>query len=116
MNLKKAFTSIELIFVIVIIGILSAVAIPKLSATRDDAINARDCKNIAVCISDMLAEYTSMETATKSNSTACTNAENSLHNDISINIGSKNMTVDGSPKQCDYLDGTYKFGGSKVSI
>ncbi len=35
--MKKAFTMIELIFVIVIIGILASVAIPKLSATRDDA-------------------------------------------------------------------------------
>ena len=35
--MKKAFTMIELIFVIVIIGILSAVAIPKLVASRDDA-------------------------------------------------------------------------------
>jgi general secretion pathway protein G len=32
------FTMIELIMVIVIIGILSAVAIPKLAMTRDDAI------------------------------------------------------------------------------
>ena len=36
--MKKSFTMIELIIVIVIIGILSAVAIPKLFATRDDAI------------------------------------------------------------------------------
>ena len=35
--MKKAFTMIELIFVIVILGILAAVAIPKLSATRNDA-------------------------------------------------------------------------------
>ncbi len=35
--MKQAFTMIELIFVIVIIGILSAVAIPKLIANRDDA-------------------------------------------------------------------------------
>ena len=34
---KKAFTMIELVFTIVIIGILAAVAIPRLSATRDDA-------------------------------------------------------------------------------
>ena len=34
---KKAFTMIELIFVIVVIGILSAIAIPRLAATRDDA-------------------------------------------------------------------------------
>ena len=35
---KKAFTMIELVFVIVVIGILSAIAIPKLAATRDDAV------------------------------------------------------------------------------
>jgi len=34
---KKAFTMIEIIFVIVIIGILASVAVPKLAATRDDA-------------------------------------------------------------------------------
>ena len=37
MSSKKAFTMIELIFVIVVIGILSAIAIPKMAATRDDA-------------------------------------------------------------------------------
>ena len=34
---KNAFTMVELVFVIVILGILAAVAIPKLAATRDDA-------------------------------------------------------------------------------
>ena len=34
---KSAFTMLELIFIIVIIGILASVAIPRLSATRDDA-------------------------------------------------------------------------------
>ena len=36
-NKKKAFTMVELIFVIVIIGILASIAIPRLAATRDDA-------------------------------------------------------------------------------
>ena len=35
---RKAFTMIELVFVIVVIGILSAIAIPKFAATRDDAV------------------------------------------------------------------------------
>lgn len=37
-DIRPAFTMIEMIFVIVILGILSAIAIPRLSASRDDAV------------------------------------------------------------------------------
>ena len=44
---QKAFTMLELIFVIVIIGILSGVAIPKLAATRDDAVITKAISTVA---------------------------------------------------------------------
>ena len=37
-KVQKAFTMLELVFVIVVIGILSAVAIPKFAMNRDDAV------------------------------------------------------------------------------
>ena len=46
MKKRAAFTMIELIFVIVILGILAAVAIPKLAATRDDAQISKIVTNI----------------------------------------------------------------------
>ena len=44
--MKKAFTMIELIFIIVIVGILLAVALPRLTATRDDALIAKNSEYI----------------------------------------------------------------------
>jgi len=51
--MKKAFTMIELVFVIVILGILSAVALPKLMATRDDAKVSTISANIMTALSDI---------------------------------------------------------------
>ena len=36
--MRNAFTMLELVFVIAVIGILSAIAIPKFAVTRNDAI------------------------------------------------------------------------------
>ena len=50
--MKQAFTMIELIFVIVIIGILSAISIPKLAVTRDDATITKIEGNARVVLGD----------------------------------------------------------------
>ena len=56
---KNAFTMIELIFVIVILGILGAIAFPRLVATRNDAKVAVDLMNVAQGLHNLAAEYTS---------------------------------------------------------
>ncbi|PTB83502.1 prepilin-type cleavage/methylation domain-containing protein [Sulfurovum lithotrophicum] len=53
---RKAFTMMELIFVIVIIGILSAIAIPKFAATRDDAVIAKTKATISSIRSAIASE------------------------------------------------------------
>ena len=45
--MKKAFTMIELVFVIVVIGILASIAVPKFAATRDDAVITKGRATVA---------------------------------------------------------------------
>ena len=51
---KNAFTMIELVFVIVILGILAAVAVPRLAASRDDAHIAKGRADVASIRSGIL--------------------------------------------------------------
>ena len=55
--MSRAFTMIELIFVIVVIGILAGVAIPKLAATRDDATLAAMRANLATIMTAVQTQH-----------------------------------------------------------
>lgn len=73
--MREAFTMVELIFVIVIIAILGAVAIPRLSATRNDAVNTMMAQNIMTGAGEIAAYamangQTSSDISSMSNSVA----------------------------------------------
>ncbi len=53
---KNAFTMIELVFVIVILGILASVAIPRLAATRTDAEISKAIADISSIRSAIVTE------------------------------------------------------------
>ena len=75
--MKKGFTMIELIFVIVILGVLASVAIPRLAATRDDAEVAKAATNLTTAVNDLTAYYTAkgkFSSSLKSDFTKITNA------------------------------------------
>lgn len=54
--MKKGFSLIELVFVIVILGILAGVAIPRLTATREDAQIAKLKSDVAAVQSGIALE------------------------------------------------------------
>jgi len=53
---KSAFTMIELVFVIVVLGILASVAVPRLAATRQDAQISKARADIASIRSSIVTE------------------------------------------------------------
>ena len=68
---------IELIFVIVIIGILATVAVPKLMATRDDALTSTYAQQIMTGASE-IAAYATSKIKTENNLSQMSNALNTL--------------------------------------
>ena len=79
--MKKGFTMIELIFVIVILGVLASVAIPRLAATRDDAEVAKAATNLTTAVSDITAYYTAKGKFESGAQSKFQNITNALKND-----------------------------------
>ncbi|EEP3505260.1 type II secretion system protein [Campylobacter coli] len=51
--MKRAFTILELVFVIVILGILAAIALPKMSSSKDEAEVSKSLNNLKTLINDI---------------------------------------------------------------
>ena len=56
MKFSRAFTMVEMVFVIVVLGILAAIAVPRLAATRGDAEITKGRADIASIRSAIVSE------------------------------------------------------------
>ena len=95
---KRAFTMIELVFVIVILGILAAVAFPRLAASRDDAKVSRMMMDIGTISSDIAAYAVS---------------ESNVSNDLSVMSTAMKGLVNSNEAVLDTINkkATLKMGG-----
>lgn len=118
--MRAGWTMIELILILVVIGILASIAIPKLAATRDDAKLSIDVSNMAICIRDIGSVYTATSINLNDiNSSACekvvcfTREINASHMTVDLNISGADYCAD-IQNVGGHLVRTYKFGGATI--
>jgi len=92
---------IELIFVIVIIGILAAVAIPKLAATRDDAKVSAIVADARTLVGDLGAFYTAQGASVWDDNATITEATNVAVKSVACTDSNTTITPNGEYSLCD---------------
>lgn len=103
---RTAFTMIELVFVIVILGILAAIAVPRLAATRDDAENVTISQNIMTGAAE-IASYAVAKGETNESLAVMSNGIESLVNagKASLNTVEKSAYIHrGNVNDCVIMD------------
>ncbi|MCV3426832.1 type II secretion system GspH family protein [Campylobacter lari] len=93
--MKKAFTIIELVFVVIILGVLAAVALPKFSTSKDEASTAQALGNLKIFINDVSSYVLKNESL--SSIALMSNVANIKNEDLS--------TLQNSTKELDFSVG-----------
>jgi len=100
-SFRPALTVLELTFVIVVIGIVASIAIPKLSASRQDAQAVKQISNLANCLNENLG-YIVANNPMSLDSSACVAASDCFTMSRDDSNGSLNIefNVDYLNKEC----------------
>ena len=117
---RKGFTLIELLIVVVIIGILAAIAVPKFAATKDKAKLASvrsDLRNIMTAQEAYYIDYTTYTSALSTSvfQPSQGNSAAMVGSASSFTATATNASISVDPKQCTVTVGSGVSGDGKIT-